>query len=424
MRRFLRKLRQATTSLGRHDLWMSARNRAAGQLAAAARCHRRSLGSRVRIVAVAGTFGKTSTTRAISAVLGLPVPPSDRNLLGSVALRLLALPPWRRRAAFEVALGGPGQMAVFADLLRPDLVVVTSIGSEHNRAFGSLDATQAEKTRIVAALGPAGAAVLNRDDPRVWAMAQAAPGRVVSFGFDAGADVRAYAFELDWPHGIRFRAHLAGRSLAVRAPLLGRVMVYPCLAAIAIAWLEGLSLERAVAALAGLEPAPARLQIVPLPNGAWLIRDDFKSAEETIGAALDLLAEVPGRRIAVLGSVTDHSGAQGPIYRRLGERLAAMAAKVVVYGGQAKRYGVGLRAGGSPKEALIDAGREIGAAWRAVQCDLRPGDVVLVKGRTSERLDRIALSLLGHQVRCTIESCKITELRCEACPRLETGWKI
>lgn len=424
MRRFLRKLRQATTSLGRHSLWMSARNRTAPQLAAVARCYRRSVGRRIRIVAVAGSFGKTTTTRAISAVLGLPTPPSDRNLPGSVALRLLALPPWRHRAAFEVALGGPGQMAPLADLLRPDVAVVTSIGSEHNRSFGSLDATQAEKTRIVTALALDGTAVLNRDDPRVWAMAGAAAGRVVSFGFDAGADVRATDFELDWPRGIRFQAHVAGRVLPVRAPLLGRIMVYPCLAAIAIAWLEGLVLERAVAALDGLTPSPARLQMLPLPNGAWLIRDDFKSAEETIDAALDVLAQTPGRRIAVMGSVTDPSGSQGPIYRRLGERLAGIAAKVVVYGDHAKRYRVGLRAAGLPKEAVVDAGHDVSAAWRAVQSGLRPDDVILVKGRISERLDRVALALMGRDVRCTIESCKMTELRCDACPKLETGWVI
>ena len=77
----------------------------------------------------------------------------------------------------EVALSGPGQMAFNATLLRPNLVVVTSIGSEHNRSFGTLDVTQAEKRRMVEALGRDGTAVLNRDDPRVWAMAGATGGR-------------------------------------------------------------------------------------------------------------------------------------------------------------------------------------------------------------------------------------------------------
>ena len=201
-------------------------------------------------------------------------------------------------------------------------------------------------------------------------------------------------------------------------------MVYPCLAALAVAWSENLTLEGAVAALEALPPRPARLQPVQLPGGSWLIRDDFKSQLETIDAALDVLEQVPGRRIVVIGSVAEPPGSQGPIYRRLGQRLAGIASRVIVVGDAARRYASGAVAGGLPRAALINAGHDVRAAWEAVQADLRPGDVVLARGRITERLDRVALALQGRDVRCTIESCKLAEIRCESCPKLETGWAL
>ena len=424
MRRQLRKLGQLATPLDRHNLWLSARNRATPQLQALAALHRGTLARRVRIVAVVGSFGKTNAAAAVCAVLGLPPPPNNRNADGSVALRMLRLRPWQRHAVFEVALSGPGQMAQLAAMVRPDLAVVTSIGSEHNRSFGDLDVTRAEKGRMVEALGPGGTAVLNRDDARVLAMAGAARGRVITCGLDPAADVRATDVAIDFPHGTRLTAHVAGRALPVRLRLLGRVMVYPCLAALAVAWAEGLPLDRAVAALEAMPPRPGRLQLLPLPGGAWLLRDDYKSQVETIDAALDVLAEVPGRRIVVIGSVSEPPGSQGPIYRRLGTRLAQVASRVVVVGGsfEFRNYARGAVRAGLPRAGLVDAGRSVRAAWEAVRADLGPGDVVLVKGRGDERLDRVALALQGRDVRCTIQPCKLNEIRCENCPKLATGW--
>ena len=113
-----------------------------------------------------------------------------------------------------------------------------------------------------------------------------------------------------------------------------------------------------------------------------------------------MLAEVPGRRIVVIGSVSEPPGSQGPIYRRLGARLAAMDARVIVSSTEFQRYAAGAAAAGMPRDALVDAGRDVRGAVEAVRADLGPGDVVLVKGRDTERLDRVGLALQGREVRC------------------------
>ena len=285
MRR-LRKLRHLRTPLGRHHLLLGATNYLWRPAKLVASCYRRTLGHRTRVVAVVGSFGKTTTTAAILTMLGLPLP-ARRGLLrgttyASLALALLRVPPWQRHAAFEVAIDGPGQMAPYGRMLRPDVVVVTSIGSEHHRSLGTLEATRDEKARMLEGLRPGGIAVLNRDDPEVMAMVPPAGTRILTFGFDPAADVRASDLRLNWPRGTRLTLHAAGTTREVSIRLLGKVMTYPFLAAIAVALAEGLPLDRVVAALAELPPRRGRMQLEPLANGAWLIRDDYKSSLETI----------------------------------------------------------------------------------------------------------------------------------------------
>ena len=94
---------------------------------------------------------------------------------------------------------------------------------------------------------------------------------------------------------------------------------------------------------------------------------------------------------------------------------------MIVVGPMFQRYAAGATAAGMPRTALVDAKRGVRAAWEAVQADLAPGDIVLVKGRDTERLDRVALALQGRTVGCEIEFCDLRGVRCETCPRLETG---
>lgn len=419
----LRKLSRLSTSLGRDHLWRGARNYFWPQFRVLAGLHRRTLCRRLRVVAVVGSYGKTTTTAAIATALGLgPVPPGTS--LSGLALRLLREPPWRRRAVFEAAIDIPGQMAAYGAMLRPDIVVVTTIGTEHHRSLGTLDTTEAEKGRMVEALRATGVAVLNADDPRVAAMSLRCAGKVIFYGIDAEADVRATDVAIDWPHGTRFTLHMAGSSREMRTRLLGRVMVYPVLAALAAAQAEGRPLAAAIAALEAMPSVSGRLQLAPLPGGAWLVRDDFKSSLETIDAALDTLSEIPARRMIVIGSVSEPPGSQGPLYKRLGARFAEIATKVVVVSSMYPRFASGAKAAGMPREAILDRRHDLRGAWETIRAELRPGDVVLVKGRDTERLDRVGLALQGRDVRCTIEFCDLRGVRCETCPKLETGWTM
>lgn len=377
------------------------------------------------LVVVIGSFGKTTTARAISVALGgADQDINSYNFKGGVALAVLKTPPWRSSAVIEAGIDAQGQMIQYAKMIRPDVAVVTSIGSEHNRSLGNLQSTRNEKVKILAGLLPQGVAVLNGDDPNVRWMATQTQNRIITFGFGEMNDVRATDITLDWPKGTRFTLHAYGESREIIIRLVGRHMVYPILAAVATALAEGFSLDQVLPPLQELSPTPGRLEPIQLANGALILRDDFKSALETVHAALDLFSQIPAkRRMVVLGEVSEPPGSQGPIYREIGERIASIASRAIFIGGNFQRYAAGVRRGGLHSPLLMDAGRSALKAVELLPEDLRSGDVLLIKGRDTQRLGRITLSLTGRKVRCDIDFCDTRAVRCETCPNLERGYE-
>jgi UDP-N-acetylmuramyl pentapeptide synthase len=375
------------------------------------------------LVVVIGSFGKTTTARAISVALrGTDQHVSSYNFKSGVALAILKTPPWRRFAVIEAGIDAVGQMIHYARIIRPDVAVVTCIGSEHNRSLGSLQNTRNEKVKILAGLLPGGAAVLNGDDPNVRWMATQTQNRIITFGLGEMNEVWASHLTLNWPKGTQFKVHADGKMCETTVRLLGRHMAYPILAAIATALAEGYSLNQVLPRLQKLSPTPGRLEPIPLPNGGWILRDDFKSSLETIHAALDLLAQIPAeRRMVVLGEVSEPPGSQGPIYREIGERIASIASRAIFIGGNFERYAAGAKRAGLPSSSMMDAERSVLKAVELLRKDLCSGDVVLIKGRDTQRLDRITLSLIGRKVCCDIDFCDTRAVRCETCPMLERG---
>jgi UDP-N-acetylmuramoyl-tripeptide--D-alanyl-D-alanine ligase len=198
----------------------------------------------------------------------------------------------------------------------------------------------------------------------------------------------------------------------------------PLLAAVAVALAEEFTLDEIVPRLKALTPTRGRMEAVTLANGAILLRDDFKSALETFDAALDTLSEIPAeRRIVVFGEVSEPPGSQGPIYLRLGDRVAHIVSRAIFVGASGiwSSFAPGVKRGGLARDGLINAQNSVCKAIDAVRETLRPGDVVLVKGRDNQRLERVSLALTGRTVRCDIKFCKAT-VRCEKCPMLERGW--
>ncbi len=386
--------------------------------------YRRTALRKTRIVAVTGSYGKSTAVRSIVAALGERVhwKPAGNHKAG-IAQALFQLRPADRNTVMEIGIDGPEQMGPLARVVRPDVTVVTSIGTEHHRSLGTLEKTRDEKADLVRALSPSGLAVLNGDDPNVRWMAEETRAKVVLFGLDPENDIRARDLELEWPHRMQFGLETPRGNRTVRTRLIGRYMVYPILAAVATALAEGCDLDECLERLERQAPTPGRMEVRQLENGATLLCDYFKSSYETITAALEVFEQIPAkRRIVVMGEVSEPPGSQGPIYREIGERIARVTAWAVFLGHNFQRYKAGATRGGLPATALTDAGNSVLRAVESLRGNLGPGDVILIKGRDTQKLDRIACALEGRRVRCEITFCQLGQFRCHACPMLERGW--
>ncbi|MBD3383815.1 hypothetical protein GF407_02710 [candidate division KSB1 bacterium] len=387
--------------------------------------YRRLFLRKVKIIVVIGSYGKTTTLRAIKTVLRRPLSRFYQgNCWSYVAAAVLRIRPGEKYEAIEIGIDGKGQMSKYAGLVKPQLVVVTSIGSEHHRSLGNLEQTRAEKSQMIRQLSSRATVFLNGDDSNVRWMRQHTRAQVVTFGFHPHNDVRAVAVYAASVKGMQFRCLLDELDVPVKSRLLGRHMVYPNLSALAVAHVLGIPHQSAIKRLGTLDPTPGRMEMVELKNNIVLIRDEFKSSLETILRAFKVLKKMGGeRKIVVMGEVSEPPGSQGPIYRDIGSKMAAIFHQIVIVGVNYQRYAAGATAAGLAREQIFDAGTSIMGAILFLKNHLQNGDVVFMKGRNTQRLERISLSLMGRDVKCDIKSCDARPHRCDTCPMLETGWK-
>lgn len=372
-------------------------------------------------VAVTGSAGKTTATRLLGAVLATrgPVTPRRRGPAQAWKLAKTVLSARSRHWACvqDLPLAQPGALDELVWTYEPDVAVVTAIGLDHWRAFGSPDAIAREKRKVVAALRPDGLAVLNADDPQVRGLAEAAPGRVVLYGRAADADVRAEDVGVDGRGRLTFTLVHGGERLPVATRLQGELWLASTLAALATGIELGIEAADAVGAVAAVEPVLHRLSVLEAPGGVTYLRDDWKGASWTVGPALDALTAVPARRrIAVLGELSDDERPRARTFYPDVARKARRRADLVVLVGQKARHG--LRAGVDDGSIVhfADAGEATGFLRGVVE----DGDVVLVKAnRRPEHLERVALAsvlpVTCGRVRCS------KRVFCDDCRLLARG---
>ncbi|HEU4673116.1 MAG TPA: UDP-N-acetylmuramoyl-tripeptide--D-alanyl-D-alanine ligase [Candidatus Limnocylindrales bacterium] len=353
------------------------------------------------VVGITGSIAKTSTKEAVAGVLGrhLRTLRNEGNLNNEIGLPLtvLDLGPEHEAAVLEMGMYVGGEIRDLAAIGRPRIGVVTAVQAVHLSRIGSLDAIERAKGELVEALPSAtdgGVAVLNADDERVVRMAARTRARAVTYGFDADADVGASDVASAGFDGMRFVLRLqGGRSIPVRLPGLGRLAVHNALAAAAVGDAAGVPLGEIAAGLEAGWEAPHRTTVVRAGD-VTIIDDSYNASPGAVRAALDLLAGLPGRRLAVLGEMLELGDAAAEGHRSVGAAAASVVELLVVVGQGARDVVDGaLGAGLRPQQVVFAPDRR--AALDALRTRLRPGDVVLVKASRGIELDRLVADLVA-----------------------------
>jgi len=347
------------------------------------------------VVGITGSVGKSSAKELIAAVLSqrlatLKSAKSYNNELG-LPLTLLGLRPEHQAVVLEMGTYGPGEITLLAQVARPQIGVVTNVSHSHLERMGSLEAIARAKSELPAALPADGLAVLNGDEALIRAMATVTPAAVLFYGQGAGCDLRAVDVQSRGLEGISFTAQVGGESRPLRCALAGRHSVYTALAALAVGRHLGLSWDEIQA---GLLDDRARLRLVRVParGGATLLDDTYNASPASCRAALDLLAELPGRRIAVLGDMLELGAYEAEGHRLVGQWAAGVVRELYVVGPRARLIGEAATAAGLPPSRVYFA-PDPQAAVDLLQGRLKPRDVVLVKGSRAMEMDRIVAAL-------------------------------
>jgi UDP-N-acetylmuramoyl-tripeptide--D-alanyl-D-alanine ligase len=349
----------------------------------------------VRVVGVTGSVGKTMTKESVYSVLSkryttLRSKENYNNEIG-LPLTLLQLEKRHQRVVLELGMYALGEIAQLAAIALPQVGVVTNVTHSHLERLGSLERIAKAKSELVEALPSDGGVILNGDDPMVRAMASLTEAQVLYYGLNPDNDLRASHIESRGLDGVRFQMHYGRETLHVKIPLLGRHSVHTALAAAAVGVLERQPWGQIVAGLRNIE-TQLRLLATPGVKGSTLIDDSYNSSPASSLAALNLLAELEGRRIAVLGDMLELGSYEEEGHRKVGRRAAEVADKLVAVGRLGALLGQeAVAVGMNPEDVLFAAGNE--EAVRFLLELVTSDDLILIKGSRGMHMEDIVAKL-------------------------------
>ncbi|MDX3523353.1 UDP-N-acetylmuramoyl-tripeptide--D-alanyl-D-alanine ligase [Streptomyces scabiei] len=354
-----------------------------------------------KIVAITGSAGKTSTKDFVAQVLPtagsvVATPQSFNNEIG-LPLTITMADASTRFLVLEMGARGIGHIRSLTAIAPPDISIVTNVGTAHVGEFGGRENIAQAKGEIVEALPAGGLAVLNADDPLVCAMADRTQGRIVTYGFDEQATVRASDVEINGLGQPGYTLCTPEGTARVRLQLVGEVQIHNSLAAAAVGREAGLRVDQIAELLsAATGQSRWRMETHTRPDGVTIVNDAYNANPHSMRSSLDALATMARgrdqRAIAVLGQMNELGDDARTAHEEIGRHAAALELdQLIVVGGdeagwiQKAASDVGAQAVHLPDQQT---------ALQLLHSTLRPGDVVLVKASRGVGLEQLADALL------------------------------
>lgn len=357
-----------------------------------ARFYRRGLD--VRVVAITGSTGKTSTKEQIRQILRSKFrvfanPGNYNNLIG-VPLTILETEIHNEYLVCEVGANQLGEIRFLGEILSPDIGVITNVGDAHIGVFGSAENIVYAKGELLDRLDEGGCAVLPRDSDYFEQLRERAHSKVISFGLSPEADYRVTDIK-STPDGLAF----AVNTQALKLKTVSEYNALNACAAFAVGEFCGVDPARIREALAQIIPMPGRGKI-HRAGGVTLIDESYNASPAGMGTSLDALGRLDaGRRLAVLGDMKELGDYSRRKHEELGEQIAQKGIDRVFWFGQN---------GGAVEEGIKRSGAkipfyvftDIEALTERVEEETAPGDVILVKASRACNLDQFVASFLGR----------------------------
>lgn len=353
------------------------------------------------VLAITGSSGKTTTKEMTAAILSqrkniLKTEGNYNNLIG-LPFTLFRLQKDHEAAIVELGTNRPGEIARLTQITAPDMAAVTNIGPAHLEGFGSLEGVAKEKGDIFRYMPAGGTMIMNGDDTYSRDFPVHTAKRCLTFGLAAHADVSASDLDHLGADGIRFTLNIMGASRDVRLAVTGQHNVKNALAAAALAWAAGSTMDEIVEGLAAFKPISGRMEIIPLGNGAFLVNDTYNANPASVREALSALRDLRGRGqgVAVLGDMLELGHEAENRHREIGGLLADTGVSRAYLRGrfsQATAAGALNRGMAEDRITIFDKPAEI---LTELLAQVDAGDWILVKGSRGSKMEDIANGIVA-----------------------------
>ena len=382
-----------------------------------------------KIVGITGSFGKSSVKEAVFAALSVgekKVRRSRGNFNNELGFPLAIIGDFHRTGGaffwmgvvikglgmifrkvdypeilvLEYGADKPGDIDYLTDIAQPDIAIITGISDipVHVEFYADAEAVAAEKSKLVRSLPGDGVAILNADDPLVAKMAEKTETGTVFYGFADEADFRVSQFSntssAGAPTGITFKLNTIGKSAPVTiSDTVGKAQAYAAASAAACGSLFGVNLMDSTLALSEYESLPGRARIIEGINGSWIIDDTYNASPKAVMEVLAALRELSGKRkIAVLGGMMELGKYSDDAHIAVSKEAARSADIVIGVGAKGELLASAAKESG--KETKIFSSAE--EAAEEVRSMIEEGDMVLVKGSQSVRMERVVKAIMKH----------------------------
>ena len=371
--------------------------RAYGDLAAA---YRERAG--VTVIGITGSVGKTTTKEMTACMLSRSyhtarTEGNHNNNLG-LPMTILDMPDDTEVAVLEMGMNHFGEMAYLTSIARPDIAIITNIGTMHIEHLGSREGILQAKLEIFRGVPKNGVGVFNGDEPLLWNVRADGGHKKYYYGVENRAcDVTATDIQ-ELEDGMRFVVNGFGHRFELFVPVLGRHTVYNTLAAVTAALLMKVPPEKIQAQISQFHNTGMRQKIYER-DGFTIIEDCYNAGPESTEAALDILAgfraRAKGRCFAVLGDMLELGNRSAAEHYRIGRIAATKADVLYTYGANSVRMVSGAITGGM-KQKLVEHFDTHEELAHMLKMRAKPGDVILFKGSRGMRMEKV-LSLFFEE---------------------------
>ncbi len=359
---------------------------ALGQIA---RGERARLG--IKVVGITGSVGKSTTKEMVASVLGsvyrvAKTPENHNNDIG-MPMAILGIPEDTQIAVLEMGMNHFGEIAYLTNIARPDIAVITNIGSVHIEHLGSVEGVLRAKLEILDGMPQDGTVIFNGDDALLWNLRQTLDKKMVYFGVRNPECGMLGSGVTPKEGSLSFHVQCSGQSFDLSLPIEGEHYVHDALAAVAVGFQLDVPAEKIRSSLSRFQNMAGRQEIYE-KNGFTIIQDCYNAGPESMTAALTVLGSRTGRRVAILGDMLELGVCADAEHYKIGRVAAKNADMLLAYGPKSERMLYGAITGGmSQNSARAFTDRD--KLSEVLKQIAKPGDILLFKGSAGMRMQLV-----------------------------------